>query len=318
MGTRTGIEWAHHTFNPWWGCVKVSEACRHCYAEGIARRFGDDHWGPGSRRRFFGDEHWEKPYQWDRAAERRGTRRRVFCASMADVFELLPPGHPDAFAINDARRRLRQVIHDTPKLDWMLLTKRPENALEAVFGHEWFRARRNVWLGVTVEDRRTATERLPYLVTVPAAVRFVSCEPLLEHVELTRVESRYAPFGHFDALRAGAWSERYGFVNHSNTYPLDWVIAGGESGAGARPTSPQWMRSLRAQCAQADVPFFFKQWGTYLPRGQGRARRSPFHAAIPNDDMSFELFHRVGKRRAGRRLDGREHDAFPKQTKIAA
>src|SRR5688572_21886599 len=117
MGESTTITWTHHSWNPWWGCVKVSEGCKNCYAESFSKRACHDIWGPGSQRRFFGDKHWAEPIKWDRAAEKAGERRRVFCASMADVFE----DRPD---LVEPRRRLFELIRATPNLDWLLLTKR--------------------------------------------------------------------------------------------------------------------------------------------------------------------------------------------------
>ena len=200
MAELSTIEWTTHTFNPWWGCTKVSDGCKFCYAEAIARRYGNDVWGVNKPRRTFGEKHWAEPLKWNAAAQAAGQRARVFCGSMADVFE-------DRRDLDAERVRLWVLIAQTPWLDWLLLSKRPEcvRAL-APWGNKW---PRNVWLGTTVEDQRRAEERLPILAGIPAVVRFISAEPLLGQLDL-------AP-----------WLRR-----------LDWVIAGGENHRIARPTHP--------------------------------------------------------------------------------
>ncbi len=253
MGHASKIEWTHHTFNPWWGCTKVSAACKHCYAQAFDRRTGGAHWGAKAPRRFFTDRHWSEPLRWHQAAKRRGERQRVFCASMADVFE------PRA-ELNAARERLWDLVEQTPNLDWLLLTKRPAAiASLAPWSDSW---PDNVWLGVTVESDKWYS-RIDRLLRYPARVRFLSCEPLLSDLDL----SHYLP-------------------------ELDWVIAGGESGPKARPTQPEWVRSLRDQCADANISFHFKQWGHWAP------------------DPSGDLIA-LGKKRAGRLLDSRTWDAVP-------
>lgn len=263
MGADSKIEWTHHTFNPWWGCQRVSPGCEHCYAETFDRRLGGEHWGPGVERRFFGDKHWNEPLRWNREAEAAGERRRVFCASMADVFEDLPELAPH-------RARLFALITETRSLDWLLLTKRPENAQ-----HLWSQAQYdafdgaeslgptwagNIWIGTTVEDQRRAEERIPHLLRIPAAVRFLSCEPLLGPLHL--------------------------FGEHESA--IDWVICGGESGRGARRMEADWARSLRDQCALDGVAFFFKQWGEHGASGfiegkkiAGRVLDGRTHDAFP-------------------------------------
>lgn len=321
MGKNTSIEWTDHTFNPWWGCEKVSPGCAHCYADTFARRLGHGGtkpplWGPGSERRMFGDKHWAEPLAWDRAAAEAGTRARVFCASMADVFE----DRPELAA---PRARLFGLILATPNLDWLLLTKRPENAdrlWRAAHRHdyeEWAGDdagqpgptwRPNVWLGTTVEDQRRAVERLPHLIAVPAAVRFLSCEPLLGPVDLFA-----ALFGEQYAFR-GAHPDIPGcntlqFVDGLGQ-GIDWVIAGGESGPNARPMHPAWARSLRDQCAAAGVPFLWKQWGEWAPDCLCGGEKACREIARPAPGPVGVMF-RCGKAAAGRTLDGRTHDAFP-------
>jgi protein gp37 len=243
---QTRIEWTRrrlpdgtwlpgYSWNPWWGCLKVSEECQHCYAEGIARHYGHQVWGPAATtpRRFFGEAHWQEPLRWHRQAEADGHRRSVFCASMADVFE----EHP---AVTDTRARLWNLIEATPMLNWLLLTKRPENILAmAPWGSGTWPD--HVWIGASIGLQKRADERLPHLLAVPAVVRFVSCEPLLEPLDLT------------------PWIAC-----------LQWVICGGESGTQARPMNPEWARALRNQCVEAGVPFFFKQWGGRSHSSGGR------------------------------------------------
>lgn len=250
MGAQTGISWADHTFNPWWGCEKVSPACAHCYAETFSKRIGLKVWGPESERRFFGPHHWNEPLRWNKAAEKAGVRRRVFCASMADVFE----DRPD---LVQARADLFLTIEDTPWLDWLLLTKRPENIRRLLPG--WWNGRPwpNVWLGTTVENQHFADERIPHLLAVPAVVRFLSVEPMLGPINLREMAGR--DDWHIDALDTP-----------DPTCRIHWVIAGGESGAQHRPSDPYWFRGLRDQCVSAGVAFHFKQWGGQNPKANGR------------------------------------------------
>ena len=164
------IEWTTHTFNPWWGCTKVSEACKHCYAETWAKRVGHNVWGPKPQRRVMSENHWKQPLKWNRDAEGIDERPRVFCASMADVFE-------DRDELRPHRVRLFELIEKTPNLDWLLLTKRPQNiGRMAHWTRDW---PDNVWLGTTIEMQHRAEELLPYLEAIPAKVRFISAEPLL-------------------------------------------------------------------------------------------------------------------------------------------
>jgi protein gp37 len=232
LGANSRIEWTHHTFNPWWGCVRVSPACQHCYAETFAKRVGQDVWGVDKPRRFFGDKHWAEPVKWNAEAARAGERARVFCASMADVFEL--HGDPATHsAMQVARQRLWRLIETTPMLDWLLLTKRPENIRDLTPG-DWDMPRPNVWFGTTVEDEARKS-RIAALRAVPAAVRFLSCEPLLGPLH-------FAP----------------GELNG-----IGWVIVGGESGPGSRPMAPEWADSVRRVCQHAGIAFHFKQWGDW-------------------------------------------------------
>ena len=240
MGKDTAIGWTDHTYNPWWGCTRVSPGCARCYAETFAKRTGHAVWGQNAPRRTFGDKHWLEPLKWNRDAEAAGRPALVFCASMADVFE----DHPE---VVEERERLWRLIGQTQHLRWLLLTKRPENVLGMV---PWFwlppegakvtHWPDNVWVGTTVEDQQRAAERLDHLAFIPAPVRFLSCEPLLGPVDLT------------------PWIAS-----------VDWIIAGGESGARHRPLNLDHARALRDQADAAGVPFFLKQIGGQYPTSGG-------------------------------------------------
>lgn len=284
MGQNSKIEWTHHTFNPWWGCVRVSPACKNCYAETWARRIGLELWGARAPRRFFSDAHWAEPLKWNREAQADGERRRVFCASMADVFE-------NRAELDEWRTRLWEVIARTPWLDWLLLTKRPDNVADSVpWGRRW---PTNVWLGTTAENQKWADRRIPLLLEVPAEVRFISAEPLLGYLD----------------LRPYLRGRRRGVAG------LDWVIAGGESGASARPMNPDWARSLRDQCIAGGASFHFKQWGHWSPEAnkeQGNKKR----VEVYDRGGHPIVLVRRGKKESGRVLDGTTWDQFPRSRAI--
>ncbi len=247
MSENSKIEWTHHTFNPVWGCVKVSPGCEHCYAETFAKRTGHAIWGPAAttQRRTFGDKHWQEPLKWHADAVKAGERRRVFCASMADVFEDHPQLHTE-------RARLWLLIQQTPALDWLLLTKRPENVTGMV--PSWWAVDgypSNVWIGASAENQAMADKRIPILASIPAAVRFLSCEPLLGPLDLA------------------TWF--YSMMTDDYSCAIDWVIVGGESGPKARPMQAEWVRSIRDQCNGAGVAFHFKQWGGVRKHETGRS-----------------------------------------------
>lgn len=283
MGENTAIEWADHTFNPWSGCTKVSPGCANCYAERLSARGMTNgkgertlgQWGPGAPRKR-SVANWRKPLAWAKAARALGTARdpgwngalsghyarrarpRVFCASLADWLDHEAPAEWLA--------DLLALISQTPELDWLLLTKRPqlwrERVTVAMAGcfdedpltlmESWLGGDppSNVWVGTSVEDQARADERHRHLKAIPARVHFWSAEPLLGAVLLP-------------------------------DDPPDWVIAGGESGPGARPMQVEHARSLRDQCAEAGVSFFMKQMG---------GTRKPFHE-IPDDLMLREFPH---------------------------
>lgn len=278
MGKDSSIEWTHHTFNPWWGCVKVSAACDHCYAEAWAKRVGSAVWGPMAERRFFGDAHWKEPIKWNREAKQDGVRRRVFCASMADIFE----NRPDLI---EPRKRLLELVEATPMLDWLLLTKRIHLVKKLL--PSGYRLPRHAWIGTTVEDQEHAQKRLRYLLQIEGpSVRFVSCEPLLSAINLR-------PY----------------LKPQKNGLRIDWVIAGGESGHGARPMDPTWPEDLKVQCGEAGVPFHFKQWGHWAPAdllGPVLPAKKVIHFFGGAQPVVG-----VGKSAAGRILQGRTWDQFP-------
>jgi protein gp37 len=231
VSEKTGIQWTDHTFNPWWGCVKVSPECDHCYAATLSNRYWYGVWGKDAPRRWFGAEHWRESMKWNAKAERDGVRRRVFCASMADVFE---QGSSD---LDTQRANLWALIEMTPHLDWLLLTKRP-GFISRMVPSAWLKAPRpNVWYGTTV-GLPDSLWRVYQLRDTPAAVRFISYEPALAGVQWP-----------LDGIH--------------------WLIAGGESGAGNRPPEPAWIQSARDQCLARGVSFFFKQWGGFHPKANG-------------------------------------------------
>jgi protein gp37 len=303
MGQNSGIEWCDHTFNPWWQCTRVSPACDNCYAATLANRWGYA-WGQDAPRRFFGEKHWAEPLKWNREAQAAGVRRRVFCGSMCDWAESLPLQHAQRGEMDGERRRLFDLIEATPNLDWLMLTKRPGNIIRMVPAHWLVNPPAHVWQGTTAENQEWADRRIPLLIQTPAAVRFLSCEPLLGPIEFSDVTRRA------DAVRV---------LGQRALSGIHWVIAGGESGPGARPMHPDWARSLRDQCFVADVPFFFKQWGDWLPMfDQPWEKRPKGNVRIVNH-AGGHGFHgegamwteHVGKKRAGRTLDGQEWSQFP-------
>lgn len=291
MGENTAIEWATHTWSPWMGCTKVSAGCDHCYAETWAKMSGRPELWQGKRHRT-SPAYWRNPYKWQSKAcdlsYSRGTeaRIRVF-PSLCDPFDNQVP--------EEWRDDFWRLISETPNLDWLLLTKRPQNILKMLpkakrslaadpepiprpWSGGWSGAWPNVWLGTTVENQEAADRNIPPLLAVAAEVRFVSYEPALGAVNFTAIRCpngctppEYCnrcdpdggePTGTFDALDCG----------------IDWVIVGGESGSHARPMNPEWARSARDQCAAVGIPFFMKQMG---------GMRKPF-PPIPDDLKIWE------------------------------
>ncbi|AJX33424.1 phage Gp37/Gp68 family protein [Burkholderia oklahomensis] len=346
MSEKTSIEWCDSTWNPWEGCQKVGPGCDHCYAEARNTRFGGGkpvNWGPGAPRRRTSPANWRKPLAWNAAHDEffaaHGRRQRVFCASLADVFDN---------AVDPAwRRDLFDLIVDTPNLDWLLLTKRVGNVqrmVQAATLCDFLPS--NVWLGATIVNQAEADRDIPKLLATPARVRFLSMEPLLGPVDL-----RF----HIFSEPTGNWRTHEGKRQFECRRPddggLHWVIVGGESGPGARPMHPNWARDLRGQCADAGVPFLFKQWGEWhtdaflmssgepvfrqfdsfqqwvnkastwvnggicLDRHGDELRNGgDFMRARDAGNFPVTVMHRTGKRAAGRLLDGRTHDEFPGST----
>lgn len=325
MSENSKIEWTHHSFNPWWGCAKVSPGCDHCYAERDAGRFtpGKTLWGVSAERREFGDKHWNEPLRWNKKAQEAGERHRVFCASMADVFDKNAP--------EGARERLWQLIEATPHLDWLLLTKRIGNVSKMIPDRWIDGLPRNIWLGASIVNQEEADRDIPKLLSIKTlGVRFLSMEPLLGPVDLLSTDYLTAMHG------------KYPFQSMPDEHRtkllhmIDWVIVGGESGPHARPMHPHWAQTIRDQCASAGVPFLFKQWGEWVPRiscyhtfedGMSCADFDPGNTVWPcirlteaghngrdlahSDGGCDAYMSRVGKKVAGRLLNGRTHDEFP-------
>lgn len=222
MADKTEISWTDHTFNPWWGCTAIAPGCDNCYAAALDKRTGGDYWNPKVAPRRTRVQNWNKVHKWNEQAKTENRRHRVFCGSMMDWCDNNAPE-----GIYEA---LWQLISDTPYLDWQMLTKRGDR-IEKLLPTDWYEGYDNVWLGVTVEDRTYGYPRLDALREIPAKVRFLSCEPLLED------------------------------VSDINLDGIDWVIIGGESGPNYRPMKESWAKGLLARCEYYDVPVWFKQWG---------------------------------------------------------
>jgi protein gp37 len=331
MSGNTKIEWADHTFNPWEGCQKVGPGCDHCYAEARNARFGGGqaiNWGPGAPRRRTSAANWRLPIKWNAQAAREGRRFRVFCASLADVFDNQVPA--------EWRVDLLRLIAETPHLDWLLLTKRIGNAHQMMVDafragwpnhgglwERWNELFANVWLGATVVNQEEADRDIPKLLAVPARVRFLSIEPMLGPITVREV--------HSDVCEIDALTGDHGVLRPlrgRSDAKVHWVICGGESGPKARPMHPDWTRTLRDQCAAAGVPFLFKQWGEHalefdrdrddpdmgrcaaVERQPGRwINLAGGHGFSAGERVHYA--HKVGKKAAGRLLDGIEHNGFP-------
>ena len=259
MGEHTKISWCHSTQNFWYGCAKVSAECRSCYAVTappvrIARSRGLELWGEKARRQIASEAMWAAPLKWDRSAAQAGERRRVFVNSLADFFE--DYRGPDAQAVAAARQRACELMGTTQHLDWLLLTKRPENLFFMV-PPAWLKQwPPSVWVGTTAGTQETAAHRIPLILRVPAQVRFISAEPMLEDVNFRPWLSRGCRFlASDDHDPASCPDEAHYFRG------IDWLIIGGESGPGARPFDLEWARRSVGQCRQARVPAFVKQMG---------------------------------------------------------
>jgi protein gp37 len=267
MGTNSKIEWTDHTFNPWVGCTKVSPGCDHCYAEAWSKRSGLVRWGDNPRRKT-SEAYWKGPLRWNANAlqftREHHRPQRVFCASLADVF--------DNQADTGWRKGLFALIRDCKDLDWLILTKRPQN-IKKMLPPDWGDGYPNVWLGATAEDQARFDQRWRHLRMVPAAVRFISYEPAIGPLRMPIV----------------------------GPYP-DWLISGGESGGSARPMNPQWARDVISDCKRAGVAAFHKQWGNY--------RNNPLVVEGGWTIKDAEVEDRHGK--GGGLLDGRLWREFPR------
>lgn len=321
MSRVTGISWCDSTFNPWWGCAKISPACKNCFALRDASRWGlAALWGPERGRRHFGDAHWHEPVAWDRKAARDGRRQRVFCGSMCDWLELnASDGH-----VSLDRHRLFALIERTMNLDWLLLTKRPENLILAPWVLPESYWPRNAWFGVTIENQERADALMPGILktTQRAPILFVSAEPLLGPLLLDDGILRW-----YSCTEAGKYDidsgccETYAITGNRHFLGVDWLICGGESGPDARPMHPDWVRSLRDNAKAAGIPFFFKQWGEWLPESQlllgvegtyPPIQVAPLTPATPvHQWWDGTRSYRVGRKAAGDLLDGVQWREFP-------
>ena len=382
MGEKTKIQWCDHTFNCWRGCAKVSPGCANCYADAQAKRNPGvlGIWGPSGTRVVASESKWREPLKWNRDAEKAGVRRRVFCASMADVFEdwtgdirlasgdiagrEIAGGGMMKLTLDDVRARLFSLICDTPNLTWLLLTKRPQNVqpmLERIGHHgdlplnirvggessvwDWMPIS-NVWIGTSVENQAAADGRIPHLLKIPAAVRFLSCEPLLGPVDLSRwlrgadpdcpspdsvcpecggdvacdgQESLYRCVEH-SGIRIGCgWQ---GDEPDAYECPIDWVIVGGESGQGSRPCQVEWVRDLVRQCKAASVPVFVKQLGAVATGNYYDDREFYEHSGYDWPDAT-NWSHRDGQPPIGSRVvlpladaKGGNPDEWPEDLRI--
>jgi len=228
MAENSKIEWTDSSFNIVWGCWKISEGCKNCYADSWDSRFGDSHWGKDTPRKLMSEKYWYEPLKWDHKAGLAGRRHRIFCSSMTDVFL-------DDPIIDRERAKLWDLIQNTPNCDWLLLTKRPENIAANLPG-SWNDGWSNVWMGVSCENQEWADKRIPVLADIPALIRFVSYEPALGPIDFRQ---------HFE-----------------NPCGPDWVIVGGESGPNARPFYLDWAISTVQQCRDHGVNVFVKQMGS--------------------------------------------------------
>ena len=231
MGENSKIEWCDHTFNPWIGCQHVSPGCDHCYAEAqnAFRKWNGGTWGPHAPRKRTSEQNWRNPIKWDAKAREfkreHGHRPRVFCASLADVFDNQVP--------SSWRQDLFALIRECDRLNWLVLTKRPQNIVK-MLPDDWGDGYRNVWLGVTAEDQNWFDRRWKHLQIISAVKKFISYEPAIGPLRLPK----------------------------EGPFP-DWLISGGESGGGARPMKPRWARDVIADCRRRGVAPFHKQWGEY-------------------------------------------------------
>lgn len=334
----TKIEWVTNpngtmgeTWNPVTGCTPISEGCKNCYALRMSKRLAGRFGYPAAEpfNVTLHPERLEEPLRWKKP-------RRIFVCSMSDIFH---PGVPDEYIA-----KVWETMNNAIQHTFIVLTKRPQRMKEFLRRLGWYTHDRetkpaeavldgggkytlkNVWIGVTAENQRAADERIPVLLEIPAVLRFVSLEPMLDLVDLTRIGGDVFGWGRIDALNG----IRYIRANATEsgceweTEPcgkLDWVIIGGETGPGARPMHPDWVRYIRDQCRDCGKPFFFKSWGDWGPQPTrdvpviGCSDSGRFHYG-PNPSMGLAMY-RVGKKAAGRVLDGRVWNEMPEAIKQA-
>lgn len=342
MSDKSAIEWTDATWNPIRGCSVVSEGCRNCYAMQVAARFNQPeqayeglayrndsgaHWTGEVR---LVEKHLFDPLRWMRP-------RRIFVNSMSDLFH---ESIPDKWIF-----QIFDVMYSAKRHIFQVLTKRPERMLRVISNSMYLTNSPldNVWLGVSVEDQKTADERVPLLMKTPSAVRFVSAEPLLGPIDLEMLTDGPDDGGgwvyrHWNAFDGRNWCDCRDSIHPIGSSPINWVIVGGESGPKARPMHPDWARSLRDQCVSAGIPFFFKQWGEWANVGEcddpcGRcvmAKRAWNGTAWRGSELTGTEWeagshltgalqlHPVGKKAAGRLLDGREWNEYPAIAEVPA
>jgi protein gp37 len=310
MGEITEIAWTDSTFNPHIGCAKVAAGCTNCYAESYANRYGKAQWGVDGTRVKTSDSYWKQPIKWNKDAEKAGRRHRVFCASLADVFEDWkgpihnskglkiiatdeklgrPSMKSGPLTMDHIRKDLFKLIDDTPKLDWLLLTKRPENIVKM-----WpdDRSRSNVWLLTSVATQGDAVRNIPYLVKCRDLVPVlgVSAEPLIGPLDLNQLWIEDKDAREIDKPVYHVYDSLTGFKAHNgggHTNParaLDWVIIGGESGPGARTFTIGWAKDIVRACKKNEVPVFVKQMGSNPVNREGE--RCPTITERKGGDMS--------------------------------
>lgn len=309
MSNRSKIEWTDVTWNPVTGCTKISPGCKNCYAERMAKRLRGRAGYPNDdpfRVTLHGNK-LEQPFHWRKP-------RKIFVCSMGDLF------HP-LVRLSYIRSILDKVVQLRYRHKFIFLTKRPQRMKEVIESvqryYEKFYPKTkqltipfsNLWLGVTAENQEQADKRIPILLQIPATVRFVSIEPMLGPVNLKKLNID---------IPSEIPSRRYkevdcldGYFQHDTPFvgPINWVISGGESGPGARPMHPDWARSLRDQCTKADVPFFFKGWGEFKEWDIHMPQEFNLKPEVYIGDTCLK---RVGKKAAGRLLDGQIWDQMPK------
>ncbi|MFB7867423.1 DUF5131 family protein [Streptomyces sp. NPDC056069] len=326
MGDTTTIEWTDRTWNPVTGCTQISAGCDNCYAKTIAERFRGRAAFPHGFDVQIRDQKVNAPLTWRRPA-------KVFVNSMSDLFHqdvdqawianivaVMAAARRHTFQLLTKRHaRMRSLFTDPGFVDQVRALARGKGLTDA----DWAWPLPNLWLGVSVENQQWANIRIPALLDTPAAVRWISAEPLLGPVDLhpwlkrpqVPACDRCAPPGPLDYHSDHLWG-RCTCTCHPARPGLHWVVAGGESGHGARPAHPDWFRALRDQCTAADIPFLFKQWGEYAPTGYlvigGPREKGNIAFGDPVDDLGHRVeMKRVGKKAAGRHLDGRIHDDYP-------